>query len=95
MNKKDKNIKVENAVVGEFYKIEVDKTEIWEHQWVGKYDGLIVEYIGQIDNKSFYPYQFRLIMGIVESNYGHKEGNKKPGDILRFTTREAFTLKKL
>lgn len=32
MNKKDKNIKVEDAEVGKFYRIDVDKTEIWEHQ---------------------------------------------------------------
>lgn len=95
MNKKDKNIKVEDAEVGKFYRIDVDKTEIWEHQWIAHYDGLIVEYLGLNDNNIFYPYYFKLIMGEVNSSKVSSNYNRKPGDILMFHERDMLTLKKL
>jgi hypothetical protein len=96
MNKRDKNIKVENAVVGEFYKIEVDKDNAtWEHQWIAHYDNLVVEYLGLNHANMFYPYEFKLIMGEVNSSKVSSNYNRKPGDILMFHERDMLTLKKL
>jgi hypothetical protein len=96
MNKKDKNIKIEDAVIGEYYKIEVDKdTTIWEHQWIAKYDGLIVEYLGKQSDNLFYPYEFKLIMGDIIDNRVSHTYFRKPGDTLMFNVRDSLTLKKL
>lgn len=101
MNKKDKNIKVKDAVVGKFYRIDVDKdTTIWESQFISKFDGVIVEYLGKLPDsngniESPYPYTFRLIMGTVESVFNDRRNTKKPGDTIRLDLRDSLTLKKL